>query len=69
MFRFQNRPAGYNFLHFQFITSLKSNLCKATTKQNMTTILLSHAYKTQLHFSPLYFNWNISVTGPKLLVF
>jgi len=35
----------------------------------MTTILLSHAYKTQLHLSPLYFNWNMSVTGPKLLVF
>jgi len=69
MFRFRNPPAGYSFLHFQFITSLKSNLCKATTKQNMTTTSLSHAYITQLHFSSLYFNWNISVTDPKLLVF
>jgi len=69
MFWVQHQTADYSFLHFQFITSLKSNLCKATTKQNMTTILTSHAHKTQLLFIPLYFNCNISVTGPKLLGF
>jgi len=47
-----------------FLGSLKSNLYTALTTYSTTEMtVLYKTHKTQLHFSPMCFNWNKSITG------
>ena len=53
---------GRHLLGVRFITILKSNLYTAQTIVNTTENIYSHAQETT-HLNPVYFNWNIFVTG------
>jgi hypothetical protein len=42
---------SHHLLGFQLMRSLKSNACAARNRQNT----VAHTYRSQLHFSPMYF--------------